>query len=140
MMDTDRMRPLAVCLAAVGLSCALPTGASAAQRPNRPLLSVGYRSEADLARAVAGGRAQVVRLVPRLRVAEVRPRVAGFTAAARRIDGIRYVERVLSRSLYSEPALFPTTRAGKPHQGQSAPPPEDALPPEVRRGAGRGEI
>ena len=140
MMDTDRMRPLAVCLAAVGLSCALPTGASAAQRPNRPLLSVGYRSEADLARAVAGGRAEVVRLVPRLRVAEVRPRVDGFAVAARRIDGIRYVERVLSRSFYSEPALFPTTSAGTPYEWQFAATHEDAVPPEVLRAAGAVKI
>jgi hypothetical protein len=139
MMKPDRMRLLAVCLT-VGLSCALPAGASAAQRPNRPLLAVGYRSEADLARAVAGGRAQVVRLVPRLHVAEVRPRVNGFAAGARRIVGISYVERVLARSFSSEPALFPTTSSGTPYEWQFAATHEDAVPPDVLRAAGAVKI
>ena len=78
--------------------------------------------------------------MPRLHVAEVLPRVDGFAAAARRIDGIRYVQRVLSRSLHSEPALFPTTSSGTPYEWQFAATHEDAVPPEVLRSAGAVKI
>ena len=95
------MRFSAVCLVVIGLSCALPLGAGASQARTQALLAVSYASDADLARAVADGRADVVRLLPRLHVAEVRPHVDGFAVAAREVNGIRYVQRVVMRRITS---------------------------------------
>ena len=114
MENQSAMRFIAVCLIAIGLACALPLAAGAAQPRTAGLLAVGYTSEADLARAVAGGRADVVRKLGPLHVAEVRPHVADFAATALRLSGISYVEHVVTRRPASEPALFPTTNTGAP--------------------------
>src|SRR6266581_4318998 len=103
------MRFVAASLTAVGLTCALPICASATRAHSQPLFAVGYGSERDLAHAVAG-RADVVRRLTQLRVAEVRPHDdGGFVATARRAPGIRYVQRVAVRAPFAEPALFETT-------------------------------
>jgi hypothetical protein len=134
------MRLVVVCLVAVGLSCALPLGAGAAQPRTRALLAVGYGTDAQLARAVADGRADVVRRLPRLRVAEVRPHVDHFALTASHFVGIRYVERVVTRAPSSEPALFPTASSGTPFEWQFAATHEDAVPAYVLRAAAAVKI
>ena len=91
------MRFVAASLVAVGLSCALPLGAGAAHPRPQALLAIAYHSEADLGRALADGRADVVRKLPGLHVAEVRPRVDGFAVAARRVLQGAPVELGVSR-------------------------------------------
>jgi hypothetical protein len=127
------MRFVSACLAALTLSCLLPVSTPAAGAHDRSLLAVGYRSPQALARAVAGGRGVVVRRIPQLHVAEVRPRVADFAAAVRGLPGIHSVEHVLPRASAAEPALLSTTL---PYEWQFAATHEDRVPPAVVRAAG----
>ena len=134
------MRFVALCLAAVVLSCGLPLGAGAAQPRTSAPLAVGYATTADLLRAVAGGRADIVRVLPSLQVAEVRPRTPDFAATALRTRGIQYVEHLVKRMPRSEPALFPTSNSGAPFEWQFAATHEDAVPPAVLRAAAAVKI
>ena len=69
--------------------------------------TVGYDSPGSLRAALARFPGVVVRRVPQLRVAEVRPRapLPAFAAAVSRLPGIRYVERLAPRQSASEPAF-----------------------------------
>jgi hypothetical protein len=125
------MRFLGVTFIAVWFALLAVGGAGAAIRP---MLAVGYASPAALRAAVAG-RADVVRVSPRLRVAQVRARASGFAASARRASGIRYVEPVRARSSTAEPALFASTAFGAPYEWQYAAARVDAAPASVLRAA-----
>jgi hypothetical protein len=108
--------------------------AAAAVASPRPLLAVGYASPASLRAAVAG-RADVVRLSPRLRVAEVRGVSPGVAASLRRSPGIRYVEPVHARTSTFEPALFASNAFGAPYEWQYAAAHADAVPTSILRAA-----
>jgi subtilisin family serine protease len=125
------MRFLGVTFIAAWFALLATGGASASARP---LLAVGYTSRASLRAAVAG-RADVVRLYRRLRVAEVRASSAGFGTSARGLRGIRYLERVHARTSAAEPALFASTAFGAPYEWQYAAVHADAVPASVLRGA-----
>jgi subtilisin family serine protease len=125
------MRLLAASLTAVSL--ALPAAAGAEASP-RPMLAVGYESAAALRAAVAG-RADVVRAYPRIRVAEVRPRIDGGAVALRRARGIGYVEPVHGRVSAAEPALFSSQTSGAPYEWQYAAAHAEAVPASVLRAA-----
>lgn len=135
MENLSAMRFVALCLVAVGLSCAVPLGAGAAQPRTSAPLAVGYRSTGDLLRVIANGRADLVRVLPNLHVAEVRPRTGDFAATARRTEGIHFVDRLVTRRPASEPALFPTATSGMPFEWQFAATHEDTVPPAVLRAA-----
>src|SRR5262245_14594990 len=92
-----RMRRAAMCLAALGLSFLTVPAAGARQLPAGPLYAVAYGTGADLMKVVGGGRGEIVRVVPHLRVAEVRSNVRGFANDTRDVEGVRYVERVVTR-------------------------------------------
>ena len=134
------MRLAAVCFSALGLTLLAVPAAGATQQPSQPLYAVAYGSGADLMRIVAGGRAQIVRVIPRLHVAEVRPNVAGFAQSMHSLAGVRYVERVVMRHVASEPALFPTSSSGAPYEWQYAASHEDAVPSAVLHAAGAVKI
>jgi subtilisin family serine protease len=90
-----------------------PSGAAAPDRRTirpGPVAVVGYENEAALANAMRRFPAQVVRRLPELRAAEVRPRggLARFAARLARLPGIAYVERRRPREPAVEPALLPS--------------------------------
>jgi subtilisin family serine protease len=134
------MRFVALCLAVVGLACIVPLAAGAAQPRTSAPVAVGYSSTADLVRAVADGRADIVRVLPHLHVAEVRPRTSDFAATALRMRGIHYVQHLVTRAPASEPALFPTTSSGTPFEWQFPATHEDTVPPAVLRAAATVKI
>ena len=140
MENLSAMRFVALCLAAVGLTCALPFGAGAAGPRTSAPLAVGYASTADLLRAVGDGRADIVRVLPKLHVAEVRSHTADFAATALHMRGVDYVEHLVSRTPRSEPALFPTASSGMPYEWQFSATHEDAVPAAVSRAAGAVKI
>jgi subtilisin family serine protease len=125
------MRLLAATVTSVSLALFAACGAGAS---SRPLLAVGYASPGSL-QAAAAGRACVVRVYPRIHVAEVRAGEPGFAAAARRAAGIRYVEPVRGRVSAAEPALFPSSPFGVPYEWQYAAAHADAVPASVLRAA-----
>ena len=63
---------------------------------------------------------------------------AGFAESTRSVAGVRYVERVVTRRLLTEPALFPTTASGAAYEWQFAASHEDTVPPAVLRAAKLG--
>ncbi len=82
------------------------TGTSARAWP-RAEATIGYTTPAALRAALVLCPAQVVRRIPALRVAQVRPAgsVDGFAANISRLPGIRFVQRLALREVNSEPAL-----------------------------------
>ena len=130
------MRFLAACLIGVSVTCAA-AGTSPAAHVGRTVrtLAVGYGSDADLSRAVRGGRATIVHRIPALHVAEVIPHVGGFASSARRAPGIRFVQQTVSRRSHVEPALFDMTSLGVPYEWQFVATHANAVPPAVLRAA-----
>jgi subtilisin family serine protease len=126
------MRFATACLTAVTLACALPFAAPAAPRAQPPV-SVGYSSERALTRAVETAHGTVLRRIPALHVAEVRPRSASFASVARTLPGISYVQRRLPRTSSTEPAL---AAAVAPLEWEFAATHEDHVPAPVLRAAG----
>jgi subtilisin family serine protease len=98
-------------------------------------IAVGYRSDADLIRVVADGRATVLHRIRALHVAEVVPHVADFAANARSSRGIRFVQRPVRRRSHLEPALFAMTNLGVPYEWQFAATHADGVPLPVVRAA-----
>src|SRR5690348_9974615 len=111
-----RMRRAAVCLAALGLAFLSVPAAGATQQPAGPLYAVAYGTGADLMRVVGDGRSEIVRVIPHLHVAVVRSNVRDFANDTRDVAGVRYVERVVTRRLATDPALFSTTSSGTPYE------------------------
>ena len=66
-------------------------------------LAVGYESEQTLLAALRATPAVVVRMLPTLRVAEVRTTAPALVATLRHSRGIRFVQREASRSTVAEP-------------------------------------
>src|SRR5919198_182436 len=128
----SRMRLLAATVTSVSFALLASSGGAGA--PSRPLLAVGYGSPAAPRAAVTGG-ARLVRLYPRIHVAEVLPAAPGFTGDAGRVPGIRYVERVHSRVSATDPALFSSSSFGAPYEWQYAAAHADGVPASVLRAA-----
>jgi subtilisin family serine protease len=93
---------------------------------------VSYASRQALDRALAHRPATVVRLLPKLRVAALRPAgdVSRYAAALTAEPGIHRVERALPRRSLAEPSLVPAP-AGAPLQWQHAAIHADAVAPEI---------
>ena len=134
------MQRAAACLAALGLTFLSVPAAEATRQPSGPLYAVSYGTGADLMRVVSGGRAEIVRVIPRLHVAEVRPHVSDFARTMRTVAGVRYAEPVLERRLATDPALFSTTSAGTPYEWQWTASHEDTVPVPVLRAASAVKI
>jgi subtilase family protein/fervidolysin-like protein len=110
-------------------------GATDAWSRSPNTIVVGYRSPAQLARAVRGLPVRIVRTVPRLSVAELRvsdspARIAGALAARR---GIAYAQPLAPRTRNSQPALVTALQAS--YEWQFAAAREDTVPDWVLRAA-----
>jgi subtilisin family serine protease len=96
-------------------------------------LVVGYRTEVDLAAALHGTGAVVLRRLPALRAAEVR--TLEPAARLQRAPGIRFVSRPVARGAAAEPALAvtPSSPAGLEWEYHGTH--EDGVPDSVLRSA-----
>jgi subtilisin family serine protease len=119
--------------AAPAQAASLGTAGSSARAWPRGEAAVGYRNEAALQHALAGSAATIVRRIPALHVAEVRPSgsVAGFAANVARLRGIVFVQRLAERAQTAEPALALPDGRGVPWEWQYAITRSDAVPAEV---------
>jgi subtilisin family serine protease len=134
--------------AASAVGCALvlfvPGAHGLARRSAWPggVATVGYDSPGSLRAVLARFPGVVVRRVPQLRVAEVRPRgpLPAFAAAVSRLPGIRYVERLAPRESASEPALAPSLYPGGTYEWQYFAARENEVPAAVLRAASRFTI
>jgi subtilisin family serine protease len=81
---------------------------------------VSFRNERALRSALARVPARVVRRLPALRAAELRPRgsVARFAARLSRLPGIASVQAVRTRRAAVEPALLPSPFSGGAYEWQ----------------------
>lgn len=118
------------------------TPAAAGARPEAPawpagVAVVGYESASALEAALAAHPATVVRRLPQLGVAEVRPlgSVTRFAAEVAAEPGIAYVERLRPRRRAAEPALLPADAATGPHEWQWAAVRAGGVPEPVQRAA-----
>ncbi len=107
-----RMRCVAAAVLVVvvgGVAVATPPGRTSPARahPGHASLrfAVGYASERTLETALRTEPAVVVRMLPALRVAEVRTTAPALAARLRHARGIRFVQREVSRSSVAEPGV-----------------------------------
>src|SRR5436190_10167883 len=102
---------------------------------HRDVAVVGYGSPAALRDALRRHPAEVLRRIPALRVAEVRPRrsLSSFAAALRREAGILYVSPLAPRTSRTEPAVGPAAGAGS--EWQWAATHADTVPPGLLQAA-----
>lgn len=115
-----------------GAAAALGRGGCAPSPGQR--LVVGYRAPRDLAAALRGTGAVVVRRLPVLRAAEVR--TLEPAAALRRAPGIRFVRRPVLRREAAEPALAPAfSNPAVGWEWQYVGAHEDGVPDSVLRAA-----
>src|SRR5689334_8897984 len=123
----------AIACAAGVLLCAPGAQASASRAFAGGTATVGYRSPSALRAALRREPAAVVRLVPALRVAELRPRgdVERFARTLRGEPGIRYVEPLAPRESTAEPALAAEASDGQPYEWEWPATHEDAVPDAV---------
>ena len=100
-----------------------------------PTVVVGYASEAALRAALARSPATVLRRLPALDAAVVRPSgdAAAFARALRGARGISYVQRPAARVSHAEPAL--SLSSGQPLQWQYSATRLDLVPDSVARAA-----
>lgn len=98
---------------------------------------VGYRTAADLERALAARPARVVRSIPALRVAELRPEgpVSAYAAWLALRPGITSVERRRVRTRLAEPAVAATRPGSGSFQWQFLATHADQVPAAVLRAA-----
>jgi subtilisin family serine protease len=136
------LRRLALALLVSAL--ALAVGIAPARSAHRAVASwpgasatVAYSSEAALDAAVKAHPAAIVRRIPTLRVAEVRPAgtPTAFAAAVSGEPGIDYVEPLEPREWYAEPALMPAAVPGGAYEWQFAATGADRVPPDVVQAA-----
>jgi subtilisin family serine protease len=127
------MRLFAATLAATGVACMSATGGSAARAPAPHLYNVGYASRAALPSIAA--RADVIRSVPAIRVAEVRVPNAARARDLRRLPGIRFVQGIVPRDSAVEPALLTPPGLDAPYEWQYAATHEDLVPQAALRAA-----
>lgn len=128
------MRSIAAALPVIGVVCGLTVSAPAAQAAPSSLVSVTYSSTRALERTTAGS-AVLLRTIPELHVAELRPTDPTFAANLRHFPGITGVTRVVERSPAVEPALVATTAFGAPYEWQYGAVHLDAVPAWVLRAA-----
>ena len=114
-----------------GAAAASGRGGCAPASPQR--IVVGYRAPGDLAAALRGTGAVVVRRLPALRAAEVR--TLEPAATLRRAPGIRFVRRPALRREAAEPALAPALSSPAGWEWQYAGSHEDGVPASVLRAA-----
>ncbi len=129
--------PAALGAAAAALLLSTP-GTLAKPKPVAGTALVGYRTPAVLRAALAHGQASIVRDLPALEVAEVRPsgNLARFLSRIAQRPGIRFVERPVPRWSAAEPALSPSSMpGGGVYEWQFAATRENAVPPAVLRAA-----
>lgn len=98
---------------------------------------VGYRTAADLQRALDGRPARIVRSIPALKVAELRPRqaVASYAAWIALQPGITSVERRRARAPQTEPAVSAARLGATSFQWQYVATRVDQVPAAVLRAA-----
>ena len=111
-------------------------GASARAWP-RAEATIGYSTPAALRAALRLYPAQIVRVIPALHVAQVRPagRIDGFAANVSRLTGIRFVQRLALRGEYIEPGLALAAGRTVPWEWQYSVSREDLVPADVLRAA-----
>lgn len=99
--------------------------------------SVGYSSLPTLRSALANYPARLVRTLPALHVAQVRPAgdTAAFAANVSRLPGIRFVEAAAARHGNAEPALALPFGRPLPWEWQYAATHEDVVDPAIQRAA-----
>lgn len=145
------MRPSLKSIAAVTVCVlAVPAAAHAgavAAGPERPVRSgatvtIAYGSEQALRAALAANPARVVRTLPGLGVAEVRPEgpLPAFVAAVRSLPGIHSAERPRARRATGEPALAVTAGTTAPIEWQHHATRTQLVPEWVLRAAARVTI
>jgi hypothetical protein len=100
----------AFCATGAGMLVSAPSGVAAGDKhvawPNAVAV-VGFQDDASLRAALARFPARVVRRIPELRAAEVRPRgsLSRFASGVSALPGIAYVEPRRRREPAVEPAL-----------------------------------
>jgi subtilisin family serine protease len=102
-----------------------------------PRLSVGYSSERALSAALVRSHGTLIRRLPALRVAEVRPQGSPLQFAARIacLPGIRSVESLAARASLAEPGLTTLPPTSLPLEWAYTATHEDAVPTDVRHAA-----
>ena len=98
---------------------------------------VGYRTAADLQRALDARPARIVGSIPALKVVELRPRqaIAAYAAWIAARPGITSVERRRSRAPRTEPAVTASRLGATSFQWQYLATRVDQVPPAVLRAA-----
>jgi len=96
--------------------------------------SVGYASPGALRTAVAAQHTRVVRVLPALRIAQIRLAVSAAAQLSRQ-PGIRFVERVATRTDAAEPGLQAVTGKSAALEWQFTATHEDEVPDWVLRAA-----
>ncbi len=122
---------IAALVLAGGVAAAL--GRTDGARVSGRQLVVGYRTTADLAAALHGTGAVVVRRLPSLRAAEVR--TLEPVARLRGAPGIRFVSLPVPRAAAAEPALAATTSSPAGLEWEYHSTREDGVPDSVLRAA-----
>jgi subtilisin family serine protease len=113
---------------------AAPAGAAANAAGSNRLVVVGYSSKSALRAALVGSGARLVRVVPQLKVAEVRT----APAALRALDGLRglrYTQSPVARESLAEPGLAAAPVMGGAYEWQYAVSHEDSVPAGVQQAA-----
>ncbi len=128
------MRSVACLLVAACCAAVAPSVAGSARSGPAASFAVGYRSVADLRRAIAG-RGVVVQRLSRLRVAEVRSSAPRFAETVRGRPGVTSVQRTRLRTDTSEPALLPQPGLAIPYEWQFGATHADGVPAAVLRAA-----
>ena len=126
----------AVLAMVVTTGAAMPESARREQQPQSAGSAViSYTSETALRRALARHPAHIVRRIPALRVAEVRPSadLARFALELAREPGITHVERTTSRRSRAEPSL--AASSDNAFQWQYAATHADVIPEAVTQAA-----
>ncbi len=129
-------RRAALIAALAALLASTPAAGARDAQPRAGTVAVGYARSAALADALAGHPGTVVRRLPALRVAEVRPAgdPTAFARAVRALPGIRYAAAPTPRRSNAEPALAPSP-TGIAYEWQYAATHADLVPAAVLRAA-----
>ncbi|MDQ2982752.1 MAG: S8 family serine peptidase [Actinomycetota bacterium] len=103
----------------------------------RGVAVVGYGSPGALREALNRRPGRIVRRIPKLRVAEIKPAgdVRAFATALAAQPGITYVERLARRFDLAEPALLPAPYPGGTYEWQFGATREHQVPASVLRAA-----
>src|SRR4051794_8757886 len=100
----------ALALLVAGPAAAAPNRSSASDSAAWPegVVVVGYRTTVALRTLLARHPARLVRRLPALRVAELRPAggLGRYAALARSVRGVRYAERAVLRHRRADPAVL----------------------------------